>query len=63
VTHAVVALAAAPDAAVTARLLAAGEAAGLTLLRIIARSEIGDGPRWLAAAILAEDMAPRPEAP
>jgi hypothetical protein len=63
VTHAVVALAVAPDAAVTARLLAAGEAAGLTLLRIVAPSEIGDGPRSLAAAILAEDMAPRPEAP
>ena len=63
VTHAVVALAAAPDAAFAARLLTACEAAGLTLLRIVARSEIGDAPRALAAAIVAEDMAPRPEAP
>ena len=63
VTHAVVALVVAPDAAFTARLLTASEAAGLTLLRIVARSEIGDGPRALGAATLAEDMAPRPEAP
>jgi hypothetical protein len=63
VTHAVVALAVAPDGAFTARLLTAGEAAGLTLLRIVARSEIGDESPALAAAILAEDMAPRPEAP
>jgi len=68
VTHAVVAVASAPDAAFAARLLRAGEAAGLMLLRIVARDDIpasddqASGPA-LAAAILAEDMAPRPEAP
>jgi hypothetical protein len=63
VTHAVVAAAVAPDAAVAARLLQAGEAAGLTLLRIVARPEIGADPPAPAAAILAEDLAPRPEPP
>jgi hypothetical protein len=64
VTHAVVTLAAVPDAGFAARLLTAGEAAGLTLLRIVARGDIpASGPPALAAAILAEDMAPRPEAP
>ena len=64
VTHAVVALAATPDAAFAARLLTASEAAGLTLLRIVAGDDIpASGSRALAAAILAEDMAPRPEAP
>lgn len=63
VTHAVVAVASAPDAAMAARLLEAGEAAGLTLLRIVARREMGAGPPALAAAILAEDLAPRPDAP
>jgi hypothetical protein len=63
VTHAVVTLAAVPDAGFAARLLRAGEAAGLTLLRIVARGEIGAGPPALGAAILAEDTAPRPEAP
>jgi hypothetical protein len=69
VTHAVVALAATPDATFAARLLRAGEAAGLSLLRIVARADIpasddrAPGPPALAAAILAEDMAPRPEAP
>ncbi|HEY8874769.1 MAG TPA: hypothetical protein VIM52_17200 [Stellaceae bacterium] len=63
-THAVVTLAAVPDAGFAARLLTAGEAAGLTLLRIVARGDIpASGPPALAAAILAEDMAPRPEAP
>jgi hypothetical protein len=64
VTHAVVAVKTAPDAAFAARLLAACEAAGLTLLQVVARHEIdSSGPPALAAAILAEDMAPRPEAP
>ena len=64
VTHAVVALAAAPDAAFAARLLTAGEAAGLTLLHFVARGTIATAePPALGAAILAEDMAPRPEAP
>jgi molecular chaperone DnaK (HSP70) len=63
VTHAVVAVASAPDPAMEARLSRAGEAAGLTLLRIVARREIGAGPPVLDAAILAEDLAPRPQAP
>jgi hypothetical protein len=58
VTHAVV-VAAAADAALAARLTAASEAAGLTLLRILGRTQI-DPPSVLAAAILAEDLAPPP---
>ncbi len=66
VTHAVVAVAGPPDAALAALLPRAAEAAGLTLLRIAARAEIDaaaeqiGGPPALAAAILAEDLAPRP---
>src|SRR5690348_13537965 len=41
VSHAVVALSGAPDRALAARLRAAAEAAGLTLLRIVARAELG----------------------
>jgi hypothetical protein len=64
VTHAVLALASAPDAALGARLQTAGEAAGLTLLQLVARHEIGtEKAPALAAAILAEDLAPRPGAP
>lgn len=64
VTHAVIAVASAPDGAGDARLLAASEAAGLMLLRIVVRDETGAGePPALAAAILAEDLAPRPEEP
>jgi hypothetical protein len=61
VTHAVVALAATPDAAVAGQLAVAGAAAGLVLLRIIAPEAAGE--RALAAAILAEDLAPRPPTP
>jgi len=65
VTHAVLAMTALPDAAFAARLATTGEAAGLVLLRIVARegATAGDqvaGPSALAAAILAEDLAPRP---
>ncbi len=66
VTHAVLAVAAAPDAASAALLSAAGTAAGLTLLRIVAREAealLGAGSPALAAAILAEDLAPRPGTP
>jgi hypothetical protein len=69
VTHAVLAVASAPDAALAALLSAAAEAAGLTLLRIVARETIGAPEKQatestaLAAAILAEDLAPRPGAP
>jgi len=67
VTHAVVAVASAPDAALAARLTMAGAAAGLTLLRIVPREALGPSddqtrPAALAAAILAEDLAPRPGA-
>jgi hypothetical protein len=63
VTHAVVAVASAPHPAMTALLSRAAEAAGLTLLRIVARRETGAGPPVLDAAILAEDLAPRSDAP
>ena len=64
VTHAVVALASAPDRNFAARLLAASDAAGVALLRMIAREDIGAAePPALAAACLAEDLAPRPGAP
>ena len=60
VTHAVLAVGSAPDAA----LLAASEAAGLVLLHVVARDELdGAVPPVLAAAILAEDLAPRPGTP
>ncbi len=64
VTHAVLAVAAVPDAALAAHLATACAAAGLTLLRTLARDAIGlaEAPA-LAAAILAEDLAPRPGAP
>jgi molecular chaperone DnaK (HSP70) len=63
VTHAVVTVASAPDPATEALLSRAAEAAGLTLLRIVVRREIGAGLPVLEAAILAEDLAPRPQAP
>jgi hypothetical protein len=66
-THAVLAVAAAaapPDAGFAARLYAAGEAAGLTLLRILAPAAIAaTGEQQepaLAAAALAEELAPHP---
>jgi hypothetical protein len=60
VTHAVIMLAAAPDADVTGRLLQAAERAGLEVLRFAERGELSVGPTpALAAAILAEDLAPR----
>jgi hypothetical protein len=64
VTHAVLAVASAPDAAFAALLSTASAAAGLTLLRLVACEAIGGaGPAVLAAAILAEDLAPRPGTP
>ena len=62
VTHAVLTVASAPDAASAALLVTAGGTAGLTLLRIVAREAFGSGPAALSAAILAEDLAPRPGA-
>ena len=62
VTHAVVVLAAAPDADAAKRLRQAAERAGLELLRLAGRGELSAGQiPALAAAILAEDLAPRPE--
>jgi hypothetical protein len=61
VTHAVLVLASAPNAAAAARLLTASEAAGLTLLQFIARNAAETAePPVLTAAVLAEDLAPRP---
>jgi hypothetical protein len=64
VTHAVLAVASAPEAGFAADLATASAAAGLTLLRIVAReaSSAAEAP-VLRAAILAEDLAPRPGAP
>ena len=61
VTHAVLVFAAALDPALAAELLQAGEAAGIELLRIVTAADLapGEAPAE-AAAILAEDMAPRP---
>jgi hypothetical protein len=62
VTHAVVVLAAAPDADDVRRLRQAAEGAGLEVLQLAGRGELPADPTpALAAAILAEDLAPRPE--
>ena len=62
VTHAVVVLAATPDANAARRLRQAAERAGLEVLRLASRGELSAGPSpALAAAMLAEDLAPRPE--
>ncbi len=67
VTHAVVVAAAAPDSGFPARLTAAAEAAGLAVLRVIVREAMADHaaapPAALAAAILAEELAPRSAVP
>jgi hypothetical protein len=61
VTHAVLVFAAL-DPALAAELLRASEAAGIELLRIVATDDLPSGEAPVeAAAILAEDMAPRPE--
>jgi hypothetical protein len=63
VTHAVLIFAAALDPALAAELLRASEAAEIELLRIVTAAVLGEGDKPTeAAAILAEDMAPRPEA-
>ena len=62
VSHAVVVLAAAADADLSSKLRAAAEAVGLTVLRFSQRAELSTGgSAALTAAILAEDLAPRPE--
>jgi hypothetical protein len=63
VTHAVVALAAPAEPAIVERLTAAAQAVGLALLDIMSPKALGaDDPPVLAAAIRAEDLAPRPRA-
>jgi hypothetical protein len=62
VSHAVVVLAAAADTDFSDKLHEAAEAAGLTVLRLIRRGAPSAGASAaLPAAILAEDLAPRPE--
>jgi hypothetical protein len=62
VTHAVVALAEMPDPALAARLNEAATAAGMELLTAIAASRLAPGENPAeAAAVLAEDLAPRSE--
>ena len=62
VTHAVVVLAVAPSAAAERRLRKAAEQAGLEVLRFAGRGEFSADPTPAhGAAILAEDLAPRPE--
>ncbi|HEX3537156.1 MAG TPA: hypothetical protein VHU15_10335, partial [Stellaceae bacterium] len=63
VTHAVLALGAAPNADFAAGLADAAGAVGLELLRLVPAAALAAGePRACAAAVLAEDLAPRPEA-
>jgi hypothetical protein len=62
VTHAVIVLAELPDAAPHRVIVAAAEQAGLTVLRVAGVADVGGGAApALAAAILAEDVAPRPD--
>jgi hypothetical protein len=60
VTNAVVVLAAMPDKHDLTSILEAAERAGLGVLRLVGRPELPAGvPAALAAAMLAEDLAPR----
>lgn len=62
VTHAVLVFAAALDPALAAELLQASGAAGIELLRIVTAADLAPGQAPAeAAAVVAEDMAPRPE--
>jgi len=62
ITHAVIVLAATPDGGSARHLLEAADRAGLAVLRLTIRDELSAGSTpALAAAILAEDLAPRPE--
>ena len=63
-THAVVALAVPAAAAIVERLGRAAETVGLKLLEVVqAAAADPEQPRACAAAIRAEDLAPRPSAP
>jgi hypothetical protein len=59
VSHAVLALKAQPEGPDAVRFAEAAEAAGLVLLRVCAAEEFSGESLALAAAILAEDLAPR----
>ncbi len=62
VTHAVVVLSVTPDANAAKGLRQAAEGAGIEILRFAGRGELpAASTPALAAAILAEDLAPRPE--
>ena len=62
VTHAVIVLAETPAADTGTRLRQAAEGAGLEVLRFVGRSQLPADPNpALAAAVLAEDLAPRSE--
>jgi hypothetical protein len=62
VSHAVVVLGELADADFSNRLREVAEAAGMTVLRLIGKAELPAGASAAqAAAILAEDLAPRPE--
>jgi hypothetical protein len=62
VSHAVVVIGALADADVSNQLHEAAGAAGLTVLRLIRKAELSAGASAaVTAAILAEDLAPRPE--
>jgi hypothetical protein len=62
VSHAVIVLAAAVDADRSTKLCEAAEVAGLSVLRLIpGAAPSPEESAVLAAAILAEDLAPRPE--
>jgi hypothetical protein len=64
VTHAVLALAAAPERAIGIRLHQAAMLAGLDLVDIVAADRFAEGETPAeAAAALAEDLAPRAEMP
>ena len=62
VSHAVIVLGGLADADLPIKLREAAEAAGLTVLRLIRNAELSVGASAaLTAAMLAEDLAPRPE--
>ncbi len=64
VTHAVLAIAGEPDEATVARLEAAAASSGLALLAVVQTGSLAAAAEQpaLAAAMLAEDTAPLPEA-
>ena len=63
VTHAVIVLGAAAEPALVEKIRQAAEAAGVTVLDLLSLKALGQQPPALAAAILAEELAPRPGAP